>query len=477
MAINLPQAIANEAWRLHPSAMASKVDAKYVRYRHIEHLSNLIAPAILKGGARIIVELPPRHGKSWLISKWTPTWFLSWYPNKRVILTSYEADFAASWGRMVRNQISDSDGKFGITISDDSSAADRWETKEGGGMVTAGVNGPITGRGGDLMLVDDYCKNAEDADSPTKRKKTIEWWQSTFYTRREPNASIIVLSTRWHEGDLIGYLLGPENETRDSWTRIRLPALAEQNDVLGRMVGEALCPERYDEEDLDDIKRNVGTRTWTALYQQRPAPEQGAIVKREWWRLYNLDGEDGIDKLPVEFDIIVQAWDLTFTDSKTSDYVVGVVWAKAGANCYLLDMVRDRMSFTETISAIEKLSRKWPQTEAKYVEQAANGFALIDMLKSKISGLIPVKPLGSKIARANAVSPRVEAGNVWLPHPSVAPWVTDIIEEWASFPAGEHDDIVDAMCHGLIKLGGIPDSDWLPVSITGVNKFGDMSGR
>lgn len=469
--VNLPAAIQNEAWRFHPACLASNVtDGKYVRYGHVEYLSQVLAPGLLKGGARYIIELPPRHGKSWLISKWTPAWYLSWRPYHNVLLASYEADFAATWGRAVRNVITDYP-RLGVQLTDDSTAADRWNTTEGGGMFTAGIGGPLTGRGGNLLLVDDYCKNSEQADSATYRKRAIDWWNTTFYTRAEPNASIVVLSTRWHEADLIGYLLSPENETHKDWTRIRLPALAEEKDLLGRYVGEAICPERYDEVELNKIKRAVGTRSWNALYQQRPSPEEGNIVKREWWQFYNHDGLHGVEKLPEEFDILIESWDLTFTDSKTSDFVVGIVWAKAGANCYLLDMVRGRMSFTETISAIEKLSRKWPQAEAKYVEQAANGFALIDSLKSKVSGLIAVKPLGSKVARANAVSPRIEAGNVWLPHPSIAPWVADIIEEWASFPAGEHDDIVDAMCHGLMKLGVIPDTDWLPISITGENKF------
>lgn len=466
-----PASVSRDLWRSHPAAVGWTVtNGKYQRFNHVEFLSTYLAPKIMKGGARIIVELPPRHGKSWLISKWTPSWYLSWRPHHNVLLASYEADFASSWGRMVRNQIRETP-KLGVHITDDSNAADRWNTTAGGGMFTAGIGGPLTGRGGHLNIIDDYCKNAEQADSPTYRRKTIEWWNTTFYTRLEPNASIIILSTRWHEGDLIGYLLSDENETKDDWTRIRLPALAEENDPLGRLTGEALCPERFDEPALQSIRKGIGTRAWNALYQQRPAPEQGAVVKREWWKFYNYDGTNDIEKLPESFDILIQAWDLTFTDSKTSDFVVGVVWAKCGADCYLIDMVRDRMSFTETISAIQKLSRKWPQTEAKYVEQAANGFALIDSLKAKVSGLIAVKPLGSKVARANAVSPRIEAGNVHLPHPSIAPWVSEVIEEWASFPMGEHDDIVDAMCHGLHKLGDMPSDDWLPVSITGENKF------
>jgi hypothetical protein len=269
---------------------------------------------------------------------WTPIWFLSLFPDRHVLLATYESDFSAHWGRQVRNLISEYSPQLGIKLTDDSKAADRWNTPEGGGMFTTGIGGPITGRGGNLIVVDDPVKNQEQASSETYRERAIEWFNSTLYTRAEPGATMIVLMTRWHQRDLAGYLL---TDQANRWEEIRLPAIAEENDQLGREVGRALCPERFDEETLETTQVQVGSRVWNALYQQRPSAEEGNIFRREWRKFYRDE--------PAAFTQVIQSWDLSFKETKSSDFVVCQVWGAIGADRYLLYQMRARMDFTATL--------------------------------------------------------------------------------------------------------------------------------
>jgi len=445
--------ILNDLWRLSPARMAEHFDGgDFKRYHHIDYLDRILAPAIARGNARLIISMPPRSGKSLLTSFYTPAWFLSLYPKRNVILASYEANFAASWGRRVRNFIEENSDQLGIRLASDSTASDRFHLLEGGSMVTAGAGGSITGRGASLAIIDDPIKNAEEANSQTQRDKMQEWFSSVMLTRLEPGASMIVMMTRWHQDDLIGRLLREQT----GWTEVRLAALAEENDPLGRPVGAALCPERYDELTLADTRIRVGSRIWDSLYQQRPTSDEGNIIKRDWFKFYQF--------LPAKFDQVIMSADLTFKDTKNSDYVVIQIWGKLGANKYLIDQVRARMDFPTTIAAIEALTRKYPKANAKLIEDKANGPAVISALKAKISGLIAVEPQGSKEARACAVSPEIEAGNVWLPDPLLASWVKDFIEEVVSFPLGRHDDMVDAMAQALNRLRGGHQRMFAPIS-------------
>lgn len=423
--------------------MAARLDPLFRRFRHIELVSDKIAQAIMRGGARLIVSMPPRHGKSWLLSKWTPAWFLSHFPHKRVILASYASEFASTWGRAVRDTV----GKYpqlGLRLNNDVSAADGWALKTTGpgeyAMRTAGIGGPITGMGGDLLIVDDYCKNSAEADSAAYRKQAADWWDTTFYSRAEPGASIIVLATRWHAGDLIGHILA--SETRDQWEYINLPAIAEdENDQLGRPIGQALCQERYDEKALDLIRGTVGTRAWFALYQGRPSSEQGNIVKRAWWKYW--------DALPAKFDELIISGDLSFTGKTKSDRVSMQVWGRIGAQKYLVDRIKGVMGFTKSIEMFITLINRWPNAKRRLIENKANGPALEDQLKKHIPGIILVEPRGDKIARLYAVTPTMEAGDCYLPPKSRFPWVDDYENELADFPNGAFDDDVDATSQAL----------------------------
>ncbi len=393
---------------------------------------------------RLIVNMPPRHGKSELVSAWFPAWYLDLFPDRRIILTSYEADFAASWGRRVRNILQEHEGALDVHLAGDSTAANRWDTTAGGGMITAGVRGPITGRGGHVLVVDDPVKNAEEAHSQTIRERIWAWWTSTAYSRLEPDGAAIVIQTRWHEDDLTGRLIeqakGPEGE---DWTIIKLPAIAEDDDVLGRAPGEPLWPARFSLERLLEIKGVVGSYDWNALWQQRPAPAEGGIIKRAWLKYYR--------DLP-ELDLWCQSWDCSFKDTASSDHVAGHLWAGTGARRFLLDRVNDRMGLPATIAAIRAMTAKWPEASAKFIEDKANGPAVIQVLGEEIEGLIAVDPEGSKEARAYAVSPQWEAGNCYLPDPELAPWVMDLVEEIVGFPNARFDDDVDAMTQALLRM-------------------------
>jgi predicted phage terminase large subunit-like protein len=311
-------------------------------------------------------------------------------------------------------------------------------------MIAAGVGGPLTGQGADLAIIDDPVKGPEEANSQLQRDSIWDWYRFVLRTRLQPNAAVILVLTRWHEDDLAGRLLkaAKEDPAADQWIELKLPALAEDDDPLGRALGEPLWPGQYSREALQAIKASIGTYAWLALFQQRPISPQGAFFHREWWKHYR--------ERPGSFDQVIQSWDMTFKETRDTDFVVGQVWGKVGAFKYLLDQVRGRMSFTTTLQAVRTLSARWPEATTKLVEDKANGPAVIDSLNRELGGFIPVEPQGGKEARAAAVSPQVEAGNVFLPEG--APWLDGYIEEHAAFPKGANDDQVDATTQALIRL-------------------------
>lgn len=435
--------IANYGWKLLPHTFAQKLlGNRWVTYDHVRFWSHLITTEIAKGNARIILEAPPRHGKSQFMSKVVPAWFLEMYPDKNVILASYSAEIASMFGRSVRNIVEQNKEHLSIRLAQDSQAAHRWNTNLGGGMTTAGVGGSLTGKGGDLMIIDDPVKNWEEATSALRRRKVMDWYESTFSTRAEPGASVIILMTRWHEDDLAGSLLN--HEEKENWLHISLPAIAEENDPLGRNMGDALCPERYNEDALEKKRKTVGPLVWNALYQQRPSALEGGIIKRKYFKFYKL--------LPAKIDDMIMSWDAAFGDTPGSSFVVGQVWARSDANFYLVDQIRDRMDFPTTIEAFKQLHAKHPKAFSKLIEAKANGPAIISSIKNQISGIISISPEGSKESRLSAVSPYFEAGNVHLPDPSIAPWVKDYVEELVNFPNAPNNDQVDATSQALIRF-------------------------
>lgn len=445
-------ALPDGTWRLYPHLYAEEMSKdqygvpRWKAWDYLHVIGSEIGDAVLRGGGRIIVEAPVRHGKSELISHWTPAWFLDLMPDKHVALTTYESDFARHWGRVVRNEMNENRG-IGVQISEDSSAADRWNTKVGGGMFTAGVGGPLTGRGFHLGIVDDPVKNWEQATSWTLREKTKNWFQSTFLTRAEPGATIVVLMARWHEDDLAGWL---QREYPNDWKVISIPAIAEANDVLGRRPGVALCPDRYSRRQLlgDDgnggIKKAVGPIIWNALYRQRPSSLEGGVIKRDFFKFWTelpIEAETGKYARGMTFAMSI---DCAFEKTEGSSFVVIQVWARLKADAYLVDQTRERLDFVGTCDAIEEMANRWPQARLKLIEAKANGPAVVSRLKSRIAGLVKYMPRGSKIARLASVSPNFASHNVYVPAPQVCPWVRDYIEELVNMPNSPNDDQADA---------------------------------
>lgn len=405
---------------------------------------------------RLMIFLPPRHSKSMTCTETFPSYFIGRNPDRRVIQTSYGDTLARKFGRANRQKI-EGFGKaiFDISISHDTSAADNWGINEyRGGMISTGIGGAITGEGADLLIIDDPIKNKEEANSKTYRDKVWNEWQNTLRTRLHPGARVIVILTRWHEDDLAGRLLNPEYGEVEDWDIVRLPAVAEQDDLLGREEGESLWPEHgFDEKWAEKTEKAVGASTWASLYQQRPTPEKGSMVQKHWWQFYNTPYDPVTNRVGSFFlDELIQSWDLTFKNTEGTDMVVGQIWGRSGANFFLLDQFRARMDFPTTLQAFINLTNKWPMTNLKLVEDKANGPAIISMLSKTIGGIVPVTPVDSKESRMAAVSPYIESGNVYLPSLAVAPWIESYIDELTSFPKGANDDQCDATSQALNRL-------------------------
>lgn len=416
---------------------------RFTNYAHTDYIAKHLQDIAEGEQKYIIVELPPRHGKSMTITETFPSYYLGRNPEKRVITSAYSDGLARKFGRLNRNKMIEfGQLVFDRMLSNDNGTVNNWTLDNGvGGMIATGIGGSITGEGADLLVIDDPIKNNEEAQSQTIRDKVWDEWETTLSTRLHKGGSVIVVMTRWHEDDFVGRLL---QRSPYDWERIRMPAIAEDDeDILGREIGEPLCIGLGFDEDWADLKKQeVGSRTWASLYQQRPSASEGNIFKREWWQFY--------ERVPKKFDKILISWDLTFKESNKSDYVVGSVWLKKGADKYLIDIVRDRMDFPATLQAVKNLKNKYPKAREILIEDKANGPAVISSIQREVSGVIPINPKESKVARAQAITPQIESGNVFLPKDKT--FTYDLIEECAAFPAGANDDQVDSMTQALNRM-------------------------
>lgn len=420
-----------DAWRLFPHTFARKVSHKrFQLYNHTVYLSELLAQAIAQGNARIIVSIPPRHGKSELISKYLPLWYLENFPDKHVILTSYSIELASYFSRWVRNEFEQNE-MLKTKLKKDSQAAYRFDTTQGGSMLAAGVGGPITGRGSSLAIIDDPIKNYEEANSPRIRQAIKDWFNSTLYTRLEPNASLILIMTRWHHDDLAGYLA---KEHQDPWQLINLPALAEENDPIGRKLHEPLCPERYNLEALLNIKQSLPDNFWNALYQQRPTNIEGQIFHRSWWQYYH--------KKPEAILSTVQFWDTAQKPGLTNDFSVCATWARTTKGYFLIDIFRKKLEAPDLeIQVVAQYNKFRPNQVV--IEDKSSGSSIIQYIRRNTTiPIIPYDPkTKDKITRAINATPLIKSGNVFLPKD--APWLADFLKEHDEFPNSTHDDQVD----------------------------------
>jgi predicted phage terminase large subunit-like protein len=415
----------------------------------------------------IIVELPPQHGKSTFITETFPAYFLCKNPDKLAMVVSYSEELYKKFGRKNREKFRlYSDELFDLKLSSEIASVSEWGIDNHlGQLYSTSILGGATGRGSDLLIIDDPVKNRAEAESKTIRDKIYSEWRDTFYSRLSANGSVIIIMTRWHEDDLAGRLL---KEKTLPWIEIKIPAIAEEKDLLDRKVGDALAPEiGKDEEWAEQTKAVTGSRGWASLYQQRPTPAGGDIFKRSWAKYYvpsiemkvRLGLGDDVKVMPSSFSQQIQSWDCTFKDKSTSDYVAGQVWARDNADFYLLDRHHERMGIVETMRAIQSLTARWPEATAKLVEDKANGTAVIEMLQKKIPGMVAVNPQGGKEVRAQAVAPFWESGNVYVPHPLWKAWTDEVLDELEAFPNGAHDDDVDSMSQALVKMDKPFDPD------------------
>jgi predicted phage terminase large subunit-like protein len=427
-----------------------QVASSYKFYRVHAELTKQLQRIVDGDCKRLIIQIPPRTGKSYLSSKLFPAAYLMAHPDRYVGIVSYSAELAEGFSRSARDYYRQAGGTFDPYKQ----AVNDWGTQGGGGLWAAGVGGAITGRSGHLLIIDDPVKNREDADSPRIMEKLWDWYTSTLYTRLEPQVgAIVVCQTRWSENDLIGKLLESEmnvsEKGREHWTILDLPAISEDPgsrpplpshcEVIEdwrQEPGLALCPQRYDIDEYERIREAIGARDFAALFQQRPAPQGGNMFDPNWWGYY-----DHSSTLP-EFQRIMLSVDCTFTNANTSDYVVGSVIAQAGNSFYVLDLAREKTDIMGTMAMISRMHNRH-SLSGTIIELAASGYAAYQILSKKIPGMIGFKPEKSKVARATGIVPVVEAGNVYLP--ASAPWLDAFINEFSLFPAAKNDDIVDSI--------------------------------
>lgn len=393
-----------------------------------------------------LISMPPDHAKSTFSTILFSTWCLGINPKRQILIAVGSPKLKSVFAVQIR-RIMESERyckMFDVQIRKDSDGKLMFHTQEGGQFLIVSKGEAIAGIRADLIIFDDLVGGAKEARSAIEREAAWSYLTMDLLTREDAGrkVKIVGVGTRWHKEDVLCRL--DSHPAFQNIKKIKFKAINEE--------GKALWPERHSIEDLMLKKLSMGSAAFEALYQQEPTSESGGIFKREWFKFYK--------ELPTNIQTQVQSWDATFTKSESSDFVAGGAWGRtAGANFYLLDQVRRRMSYTETKSAIKTFSGKWPKTFKKIIEKKANGPALIDDLKDEISGIVAYTPTESKIARANSVSPLFEAGNVWLPDPSIAPWVHDYIEELVNFPNGAHDDQVDQTSQALIHLR--ENGDWI----------------
>ena len=425
------------------------------RAKHLDFLNEKLLELSAGVFDRLSVNMPPRHGKSLLCSTYFPAWWLLRRPDDRVLLVSYEADFAATWGRRVRDLLTEHGPTFGVTVRDDSAAANRWDLEQGGGMMTAGIGGPITGKGANLVVIDDPTKNYEEAISQTVARRNWDWYQSTLRTRLEPGAKIVLVATRWSEIDLTGMLLADEGG--EPWHQLRLPAIAEDDDPIGRAVGEPLWPVRFDADELAKLRKALSASHWSALYQGRPGPIDGDVFKREWFNYYATTS-DGYrlltepDPLTIPEDDVSRFMtiDLAISTRRTADPTVMAVWGVDDTqNLLLLDLARKRIPGPAQLKLLERLNTEW-EPQRIVCEDVAYQRSFIEHAQQRGLPIVGVRPQGSKEARAIPAATRMEAGQVFFP--ATAPWLHDLEYELLSFPNGRHDDIVDVLAYAAADI-------------------------
>ena len=425
------------------------------------NIAQSVVEKIEKGQkVKICISVPPQHGKSMTITETLPAWFVMRNPDLRCIVTAYNADVAEKFGNKNRQIVKQyGEELFDVKISESQDNKTLWDIdKHHGGMLSTGILGGLTSNGGALVIVDDPFKNGEEANNQDLREKVYSTFADSVATRaRGKGNAIIVIHTRWHEDDLIGRL-----EKSGEWVIINIPCVWEKgiDKMLGRKVGETLCPELgFDGAWALSMQKLLGKRKWAALYQGKPYIEGGNLLQRSAIKFYTESTR------PLSFETLEMSCDLTFGKiGKDNDNVCIGVWGRNGSDHYLLQKVKKKMNFQETLETLRVLSAKYPTCRKKIVEAKANGTATIQTLNSEIGGFVEFNPGSkSKKERFENVIPLFESGNVYFPCEEIDQTIEDDIDELLRFPNGAHDDFVDMVSQYLLnyeyRYGGKIDTD------------------
>ena len=423
----------------------------FIHGKHHEIMAEAFERVVKGELKRLIINMPPRHTKSEFASYLLPAWFLGKYPDKKIIQTAHTAELAVGFGRKVRNLVNSKDYKSiftDVSLQADSKAAGRWNTNKGGEYFAIGVGGAVTGKGADLLIIDDPHSEQEGASSDINVfNKTYEWYTSGPRQRLQPKGSIVVVMTRWHQKDLTGQVVDASVKRggADQWEVIELPAIMPS--------GSPLWSEFWKLEELEALRSELPASKWSAQYQQDPTAEEGALVKREWWKEWEYNE-------PPQCDFVLQSWDTAFLKTERADYSACTTWGvfyqegeedgMLTPNIILLDAYKERLEFPELKKvSMEKYRAYSP--DAFIIEGKAAGMPLIFELRQMG---IPVQEYtpsrgNDKISRVNAVSDLFASGVVWSPKTR---WAEEVIEEFAAFPNAEHDDLVDSSTQALLRF-------------------------
>jgi predicted phage terminase large subunit-like protein len=422
----------------------------FIGGRHHEIMANAFERVAKGELKRLIINMPPRHTKSEFASYLLPAWFLGRFPHKKIIQSSNTAELAVGFGRKVRNLV---DGETyskvfpNVALRHDSKAAGRWSTNSNGEYFAIGVGGTVTGKGADLLIIDDPHSEQEAKlaeTDPTVFDSVYEWYTSGPRQRLQPGGSIVIVMTRWSKRDLTGRVLKDSAQRGgDEWELIEFPAILPSD--------KPLWPEFWSYDELNALRLELPNSKWQAQYQQNPTSEGGAIVKREWWKIWDREA-------PPACEFIIQSWDTAFLKSERADYSACTTWGvfyveddtgKMQANIILLNAFKKRMEFPELKQRAYQEFKEW-EVDSLIVEAKAAGSPLIFELRAMgipVQEFTPSKG-NDKIARLNAVADIFASGMVWVPNTN---WAEELIEEVASFPAGDHDDLVDSMTQALLR--------------------------
>lgn len=447
-------------WRLTPATMASKLtNGGWIAAPWLKYASTRIASGIARGGARIILSAPPRHGKSELVSVHTPTWVLENFPNKNVILAAYGADLAEQYGRRVRDQIRDQEDTLRCRIRQDVSKVGAFLTETNGYMYSVGLGGAITGRGAHVLLIDDYIKEIKEALSPAHRDYVWNWFVTTAMTRLEPGASVIIIATRWHSDDLIGRIL---KNFPGQWENIVLPAIAMENDMIGRKVGEPLFAERFGIEFLEQQRELLGSVFFHSLYQQGPVDDILKFTNPSWLK--------SIDALPEADDWKwARVWDLAATEDG-GDYTAGTLqaYSKKLSMSVIANVIRKQVSIGDVETLVKETAAFDGEEVTICIEQepGSSGKGLVTHYQNTVLPSYKVEAVPAtkaKLVRAQPFLAAAEAGKVYLLEEKIsdyssvgadATWHKNFVAEFETFPGGQNDDQIDTAAAGYVFLSG-----------------------